>query len=223
MSGAGAATPRPVVGILGFGKLGMVLARSAEHAGHRVLAAASGDPIRLRMMRDALTPGVEIGWAQEVAERADIVILALPFSAYRELPATAVAGKVVVDATNHWPEVDGPRELYATAADSTSEVLQRELPASIIVKAFNHIGYHDLEPPRWPVGDPRRTAIAIAGDDRQATAAVAVLVQAMGFAPLEVGRLAGGRVLEPGSRAFGASLPERDLRRLLAMPPGPAG
>lgn len=205
----------PVIGVLGFGKVGTVLARLAQQAGYRVLAAASGDPVRIRMTRDALAPGVEIAWANEVAAAADILILALPLYAHGDLPVHLLDGTIVVDAANHWPEVDGPREDWVPNEASTSEFLQAQMPAARVVKAFNHIGYHDLEPRKYPVDDPRRVAVAVAGDDPDASRAVSALVQRMGFQPVDIGPLARGRMLEPGSRTFGAAVPEADLRRML--------
>jgi|SRR5690554_1497275 len=196
----------PNIGILGFGKVGTVLARLAHQAGYRVTAAASGDPDAITMIRDVLAPGVALGWPQHVVETADILILALPLHAQRELPADRLVGKIVVDATNHWLDVDGPREDWVPSAATTSEFLQRLLPEARVIKAFNHVGYRDLVP---------GIAIALAGDDREAAATVAFLTKAMGFQPVDLGPLAQGRLLEPGAPAFGAALREGELRRLI--------
>ncbi|MCR2812732.1 NAD(P)-binding domain-containing protein [Microbacterium sp. zg.Y1090] len=208
-------TSPPTLGILGFGKLGRTLAGLADRAGLTVKAAGSAQPVRLRMMRDALLPAVQLGWADEVAATSDLVILALPLSAVHDLPVAALAGKTVIDAMNHWREVDGDRDDWVEPARSTSEMVQSVLADSRVVKAFNHIAYRDLAPRRLPEDDPHRTAIAIAGDDGPATDAVAALVRRLGFAPVVIGPLAAGRLIEPGSPAFGSALPEAGLRQLL--------
>lgn len=199
----------PTIGVLGFGKVGTALARLARSAGYRVVAAASGDPSRIELIRDVLAPGVEVGWAEQVTASADILILALPLHARDMLPAQRMEGKILVDAMNHWPEVDGPRDDWVPRDTSTSEFLQGLLPEARVVKAFNHVGYRDLEQ------RGRSVAIAHASDDRAAAGEVATIIRAMGFAPVDLGALASGHLLEPGAAAFGAALPEDELRGLV--------
>lgn len=211
-------TSRSTVGVVGFGKVGTVLARLAHDAGYAVLAAGSGDPADIALTAEVLTPGVQPGWTADVVAAADVVILAAPLRAYRDLPAADLAGKVVVDAMNHWHEVDGPREDWLDEHVSTSELLQEALPGARLVKAFNHLGYHDLDERSRPAGAPDRVAVALASDDAGAAAHVAGLVGAMGFDAVNLGPLRLGRLLEPGHPAFGAVLPARELRALLADP-----
>jgi predicted dinucleotide-binding enzyme len=212
---------RPTVGVVGFGKAGTVLARLAHEAGYRVLAAGSADPAAIALTAEVLAPGVEPGWAPEVIDAADIVILAIPLRAYRDLPAARLAGKIVVDAVNHWYETDGPREDWLRPEESSSEHLRDALPGARLVKGFNHLGYHDLDDRARPRRAPDRVAIALASDDDEAAARVADLVDAMGFDPVRIGPLRMGRALEPGSPVFGAVLSSETLETLLAEPAEP--
>jgi predicted dinucleotide-binding enzyme len=205
---------RPVIGILGAGRLGVVLARLAARADYPVLIAGSGDPKRVALPPD-VAAGAEPTTAMDAATRADIVILALPLGKYRAIPASALTGKLVIDAMNYWWEVDGFPDDFTDPLGTSSELVQRHLPASRVVKAFNHMGYRDLQDEARPHGEPDRKAIGLAGDDSADLEIVADIIDDLGFDPLVVGGLADGVRLERGTEPFGADVDVPELQAMI--------
>lgn len=215
---AGAARPDVAsltVAILGAGKIGTLLAKRAVEAGHRTLIAGSGSAARIRLIVEYLAPGSESMVAADAAAAADVVILALPLGQYERLPVEQLSGKVVIDAMNYWWETDGIRDEFTDPDRPTSTIVQEFLPDSRVVKAFNHMGYHDFADWPRPAGHVQRRAIAVAGDDRGAVQIAAALVDGFGFDPVVLPTLADGLRLQPGWPAFGANEDAATLRRLL--------
>lgn len=205
----------PKIAIIGAGKLGTVLAQLFLKAGYKVTLAGSGDPEKIRLTVSVITPGAEAKEKSEAANEADIIILALPLSRFKTLPKKEMTGKLVIDAMNHWWEVDGDRSDFIPGDLSSSEAVQEFLSDSRVVKALNHMGYHNLLDEARPKTKAGRKAIALAGDNQKDIEAVSELIDRIGFDPLPIGDLVKGRALEAGGPVFGANLPLPRLRQAL--------
>jgi 8-hydroxy-5-deazaflavin:NADPH oxidoreductase len=190
--------------VLGAGHVGPVIARLAVAAGYPVAIATSGDPDDLALIAELLIPGAEPRWAADAINNADVVVLAMPLHRFADLSPALLAGKVVVDAMNYWPASDGVLSAFENGA--SSEIVAGRLPGSAVVKALNHIGYHDLEHQTRPALAPDRRAAGVAGDDPAAVDMIAAFVDRLGYDPVRLESLRAGRVLQPGGPVFGVTL-----------------
>ena len=201
----------PRIAVLGAGHTGPVIARVAVEAGYQVSIAASGDPAKIELIAQVLAPGAEPRWAADAAREADIVMLAIPLHKLATLDPGLVAGKLVVDTMNYWPPIDGLQQMFEDREHGSSEIVQRRLARSRVVKTLNHIGYHQLEDERRPAGSPERRALGVASDDPPAADVVADLIDRIGYDAVQLNGLSAGRILEPGGPVFGASLRRADF------------
>ena len=96
-------------------------------------------------------------------------------------------GRIVVDAMNYWPPVDGHIAEVDDDERSTSELNAARNPRARVVKSFNHIGYHEMEDDSMDAGSPLRRAIAVVGDDADARAVIARLIDDIGFDAVDGG------------------------------------
>ena len=180
-----------------------------------MLIAGSGSVEKIALTVEVLAPGAKAVTAAEAKAKADLVILALPLSKYETIDRSGLDGKLVLDAMNYWWEVDGIRTDLTNPLQSSSELVQRFLSNSQVIKAFNHMGYHDLFDESAPAGTPKRKALALAGDDDAAIATVRSFIDDLGFDSLYVGPLANGIMLEPGSEVFGANVTLPELQAMI--------
>jgi 8-hydroxy-5-deazaflavin:NADPH oxidoreductase len=207
------------IGIIGSGRIGATAARLFVDAGHDVAIANSRGPDSLTDLVQDLGESARPATVEDAASNAELVLVAIPFGRYGELPAEALSNKIVVDAMNYYPERDGHfRELDDDTTTST-ELLAAHAPDARVVKAFNTMKWTDLgeRGSQGPLDE--RLVIPVAGDDLEAKDRVAALIEQIGFAPVDTGGLAeGGRRQQPGSSVYVKPLTPDEARDLLSQP-----
>ena len=205
------------IGLIGAGNIGGTLARRFLDLGHEIAISNSRGPGTLEGLITDLGKAAHAMTVFDAANFGEIVVLAIPFRGYLEVPVEPLAGKIVVDANNYFAGRDGRTEEIESGRSSSSELLQLHLPASRVVKAFNAIRWSRLLNDGLPAGNPARIAIPIAGDDSQAKGIVAKLIEQIGFDPVDAGDLAtGGRKFQQGTRLFAADLSRDKVIQTLA-------
>jgi 8-hydroxy-5-deazaflavin:NADPH oxidoreductase len=190
------------LGLIGAGMIGTTVARLAVAAGLDVVLSNSRGPDTLADLVAELGEHARAGTPADAARDGDLVVVAIPLSGYRQLPAAALAGKIVIDALNYYPQRDGRiPELDANKLTS-SQLVQQHLADSLVVKGFNNITYISLGSRARPAGDPDRSALPIAGDDTAAKEQVSALLDTLGYDAVDIGTLADSWRSEPNAPVY---------------------
>ncbi len=178
------------IGIIGAGYIARAVAGVATRAGYDVMISNTRG---LRSLFTAVnTIGCKGGTVDEAAAFGDVVLVAIPLHAYETIPVEPLAGKIVLDAGNYYPDRDGAIATLDRHEITTSEILAQHLPASHVVKVFNAIIAADIERDGTPTGTPDRRALPIAGDDAAAKTVVVGLLDAIGYDVVDAGALSKG-------------------------------
>lgn len=202
------------IGIIGAGFVGRAIGKLAVRSGHQAMLSNSRGPQTLFSLKYGI--GCEVGTVERAATFGDIVVVAIPLAAYRSVPAEPLAGKVVIDTDNYYPERDGRIPELDAGATTTSALLARHLPRSRIVKAFNAITMNDLETDGRPGGAPDRRALPLAGDDAEDKAIAVRLYDEFGFDAVDVGPLSEGWRFERGRPVYCVPMNAARLKTMLA-------
>ena len=205
-----------IIGFIGAGNIGSQLARLAVASGHDVVVSNSRGPETLAGLVEELGAKARAGTPIEAGQAGDIVVVSVPLKRYRDVPVEPLAGKIVIDTNNYYPQRDGHIRELDEESTTTAELLQAHLPTSKVVKAFNHIYAAELTKHGQPAGAKNRRALVIAGDDEEAKATVASLIDEFGFDTVDAGPLAEGWRIQRDTPGYGPRRTAEELRRDLA-------
>jgi hypothetical protein len=204
------------IGLIGAGHIGSQLARLAVASGHDVVVSNSRGPETLAPLVQELGPRACAATPAEAARAGELVVVTIPLKNIRDVPVEPLAGKIVVDTNNYYPQRDGQIRELEEESTTTSELLQAHLPTSKVVKAFNHIYAAELTTHGQPPGAPNRRALVIAGDDTEAKSTVARLIDQFGFDVVDAGPLREGWRIQRDTPGYGPWRNAEELRRDLA-------
>jgi predicted dinucleotide-binding enzyme len=163
-----------------------------------------------------LGPNARAATAADAAKAGDIVVVTVPLKNYRQVPVEPLAGKIVIDTNNYYPQRDGHIPELDNESTTTSELLQLHLPASKVVKAFNHIYAVEITTDGRPAGSKDRRALVIAGDDAGAKATVRDMLDEFGFDVVDAGPLKEGWRIQRATPGYGPRRTAEELRGDLA-------
>lgn len=201
------------IGLIGAGNIGSQVARLAVANGYDVVISNSRGPETLAGLVKELGPRARAGTVQEAAQLGDLVVVTVPLKAYKSVPVEPLVGKVVIDTNNYYPQRDGQIPELDREELTTSELLQRHLPKSKVVKAFNHIQAAHLTEHAQPSGTANRRALVIAGDDAEAKATVTKLQDQFGFDTVDVGPLKDSWRIQRDTPGYGPRRTAQELKR----------
>ena len=188
------------IGILGTGNVGQALGIGFANLGHDV-KMGSRDPNQEKVKDwiNKVGSKASAGTCAEAAAYGELAVLCTIWTgaetAIRLADPRNLAGKVVIDTTNPLDFSEGiPPKLAVGHTDSAGEHIQRWLPDSHVVKAFNIVGSPHMFKPEFPGGPPD---MFICGNDDQAKATVTDLLKAFGWSIIDIGDIECARYLEP--------------------------
>jgi predicted dinucleotide-binding enzyme len=177
------------IGILGSGHVGSSLAKAAIAHDYDVVLSNSQGPDSLAGLVASLGPRARAATPADAAAAGDFAIVAIPITTVSQVPVGPLAGKVVIATINYFPQRDGHIPALDNGTTTVPGILQAHLPASKVVRAFSMVDAADMSGDGHPKGDPKRRALALAGDDPAAKKLVAGLYDEFGFDAVDLGGL----------------------------------
>ncbi|WP_239373639.1 NADPH-dependent F420 reductase [Snodgrassella gandavensis] len=188
------------IGIIGAGFVGQAYATIFMRAGYQVMLSNSRDKNTLFSVSSNI--GCQIGSRDEAIEFGNVILIAIPFTNYSQLPADLMDNKIVLDAMNYYPNRDGHFQQLDNYEITTSELVAQHLSKSKIVKVFNAILAKDIVKDAKPDDKLNRRAIPVAGNDLAAKQTVFNLLEHVGYDYVDVGLLSDSWKFERAKPAY---------------------
>jgi 8-hydroxy-5-deazaflavin:NADPH oxidoreductase len=200
-----AADPQKLrIGIIGSGHVGSALGGVWAKAGNEVMFS-SRNLDNDKKLATEVGANARAGTPQEAAAFGQVILFAVPYSAFPDLIKSlgnSLKGKVVINASNPFPQRDG--EIANQAREEGAGVFDAHLlPGALVVRAFNAVGAARMASAHE---DPGKIGMPIAGD-KQAIEIASRLIRETGFEPVVVGGPDIAKYLMPGTPLAGEHTP----------------
>jgi 8-hydroxy-5-deazaflavin:NADPH oxidoreductase len=190
------------IGIIGSGHVGQNIAKAAIAHGYDVVLSNNQGPGSLAGVVEELGLHARAATPAEAAAGGDFAVVAIPIATIDQVPVEPLEGKVVLCTINYFPGRLGHIPEIDNGSTTAPGLLQAHLPKSQVVRAFSMIDAADMSGDGHPEGDPKRRALALAGDDPEAKELVAHLYNQFGFDSLDIGALDESWRVDAGQKAF---------------------
>ena len=203
------------IGVVGSGRLGGAVGTIFAKAGYKVMFS-SRHPEELKNLVAEAGPNASAGTVQQAIAFGNVILMAVPYKALPDVGrenATALKGKIVLDACNPIPARDGDIVKEANA-NGVGETSLKYLPGVRLVRAFNSFGARSFATEGNRAGE--KIGVPLASDDREALRIAEKLVRDVGFEPVSV-PLARGREFAPPAPLFTRALPVSQLKKELGI------
>ena len=205
------------IGVIGSGNIGGNLGKHWSKAGHEVLFSSRHPEDLNDLVRDSGGNSKAVSIEKAFEANADVYVLAMPFKAIDKLSehyAGEYGNKVIIDATNPYPERDG--EMAQEVRDSNrnaSEYTAMKFNTAKTAKAFNTIKAEHLKERAWRDND--KLAIPYAAQDESSKQVTRQLIEDIGFDAVYVGDLTKTKIMDPDQKIYGKSVSRSELEAMI--------
>ncbi len=206
------------IGIIGSGNIGGNLGKHWAKAGHDILFSSRHPGELHDLVRETEGSAKAVSVEEAFEAKADVYLLAMPFKAVdkiAELYAGEYHSKVIIDATNPYPERDG--EMAQDVRDSNSnasEYTAMKFGTAKTAKAFNTIKAEHLKTRAWRDSD--KLAIPYAAQDEESNKVTRQLIEDIGFDAVYVGDLTKTKIMDPDQKIYGKSVNRQELEKMIS-------
>ncbi|MFU2317108.1 NADPH-dependent F420 reductase [Rahnella sp. PCH160] len=190
------------IGIIGSGMIGANVARLAIAAGLDIVICNSRGPETLSELISDLGSNANAATIEDVINSSDLIVLAVPFPAYTNLPVDLLAGKTLIDTLNYYPQRDGEMPEVKTEHTATSEMVQSHLANSHVIRALNNVDFVRLLSSARPAGASDRSALPVAGNDPLSKDTVIKFLDKIGYDAFDMGPLSESWRSEPTTPVY---------------------